>query len=151
MGAEKKIAAEQEQTSPVETDFYRVVFSTRGAVVQQWILKKYPDNNGKPLALVNETAVPKVGYPFTLTFEQKKPAGVDINDALFAARPAADGLGISYEYSEGAVTARKTFHFEKSRYITQISTEVTENAAPEPHLLAWRGGFGVPPILNPLA
>ncbi len=151
MGAAQKIAAEQEQTYTVETDLYRVVFSNRGAVVQQWILKKYTDDNGKPLALVNETAVPKVGYPFTLTFEQKKPAGVDINDALFAARPAADGLGISYEYSEGAVTARKTFHFEKSRYITQISTEVTENGAPVPHLIAWRGGFGDPSILNPLA
>jgi YidC/Oxa1 family membrane protein insertase len=148
--ASPKIAAETEQVYTIETDLYKVVFSNRGAVVQQWILKKYTDDNGKPLALVNETAVPKVGYPFTLVFDQKKPAE-DVNAALFAAKPAGDGLSVTYEYSEGAVTARKTFRFEKSRYIGQISTEVTENGAPIPHLIAWRGGFGDPSIANPLA
>jgi len=148
--AAQKIAAEQEQTYTVETDLYKITFSNRGAVVQQWILKKYTDDNGKPLALVNEVAVPKAGYPFALVFDQKKPS-VDVNAALFAAKPASDGLGITYEYSEGAVTARKTFRFEKNRYIAQISTEVIENGAPVPHLIAWRGGFGDPSILNPLA
>ena len=150
VAATQKVAAENEQTYNVETDLYKVTFSNRGAVVQQWILKKYTDDNGKPLALVNEAAVPKVGYPFTLVFEQKKP-GIDVNAVLFAAKPAPDGLGITSEYSEGAVTARKTFHFEKSRYIGQISTEVTENGARIPHLIAWRGGFGDPTIPNPLA
>lgn len=148
--AAEKIAAQSEQTYTVETDLYKVVFSNRGAVVQQWILKKYTDDNGKPLALVNEAGVPKAGYPFTLVFDQKKPA-VDVNAALFAAKPSGDGLSITYEYSEGAVTARKTFRFEKSRYTTQISTEVSENGAPVPHLIAWRGGFGDPAIPNPLA
>ena len=83
-------------------------------------------------------------------FDPKKPA-VDVNAALFAAKPADDGLSITYEYSEGAVTARKTFRFEKSRYITQISTEVTENGAPIPHLIAWRGGFGDPSLPNAAA
>src|SRR5436190_13978035 len=148
--AAEKIVADQEQTYTVETDLYKVVFSNRGAVVQQWILKKNTDYNGNPLALVNEAGVAKDGYPFTLVFDQKKPA-VDVNAALFAAKPADDGLGITYEYSEGALTARKAFHFEKSRYITQISTEVTENGAPISHLIAWRGGFGDPSIANPLA
>jgi len=148
--AAQKIAAEQEQVYTVETDLYKVVFSNRGAVVQQWILKKYTDDNGKPLALVNEAGVAKAGYPFTLVFDPKKPA-VDVNAALFAAKPADDGLSITYEYSEGAVTARKTFRFEKSRYITQISTEVTENGAPIPHLIAWRGGFGDPSLPNAAA
>jgi YidC/Oxa1 family membrane protein insertase len=84
--ASPKIAAETEQVYTIETDLYKVVFSNRGAVVQQWILKKYTDDNGKPLALVNETAVPKTGYPFTLVIDQKKPA-VDVNAALFAAKP----------------------------------------------------------------
>ncbi len=141
--AAQKIAAENEQTYTIDTDLYKVVFSNRGAVVQQWILKKYTDDNGKPLALVNETGAPKTGYPFTLVFDQKKPA-VDLNAVLFAAKPADNGLGITYEYSEGGVTARKAFRFEKNRYIEQISTEVTENGAPVPYLIAWRGGFGDP-------
>ncbi len=149
-GEEQRISAQKEETFVVETDLYKVVFSNRGAVVLQWILKKYTDDNGKQLELVNEAGTAKAGYPFALVFDPKKPA-VDVNTVLFAARPADDGLGVTYEYSEGALTARKAFRFQKNRYITQISTEVTENGAPVPHLIAWRGGFGDPSIPNPLA
>ena len=102
------VAGQKEDTFVVDTDLYKVVFSNRGAVVQQWILKKYTDDAGKPLELVNAAAAPKAGYPFDLFFDQKKPA-TDLNSALFAAKPDADGLGITYEYSDGVVTARKTF------------------------------------------
>src|SRR5579872_3412523 len=104
------LGAGKEETFIVETDFYKVIFSNRGAVIQQWILKKYTDDKGKPLELVNSAVAPKDRYPFQLEFDQKKPA-VDLNNALFAAKPAEDGLGITYEYAGGAVTARKTFHF----------------------------------------
>jgi YidC/Oxa1 family membrane protein insertase len=137
------VTGQNEATFVVDTDLYKVVFSNRGAVVQQWILKKYTDDGGKPLELVNAAAAPKAGYPFDLAFEQKKPA-TDLNSALFAAKPDADGLGITYEYSDGSVTARKVFRFRKNEYITQVSTEVRESGAPVPHLTAWRGGFGDP-------
>ncbi len=137
------VAAQKEEHFVVETDLYKVVFSNRGAVVQQWILKKYTDDNGKPLELVNAAAALKAGYAFQLFFEQKKPA-VDLNTVLFAAKPAEDHLGVTYEYSDGALTARKTFQFQKSKYVTQVSTDVRENGAVLPHLVAWRGGFGDP-------
>jgi YidC/Oxa1 family membrane protein insertase len=143
-----RVTGQKEETFVIDTDIYKVVFSNRGAVVQQWILKKYTDDNGKPLDLVNTAAAPKAGSPFELVFEQKKPP-IDLNAALFAAKPSGDGLGITYEYSEGAVTARKIFLFQKSRYVTKISTEVRENGAPVPHLIAWRGGFGDPSVDNP--
>jgi len=137
------VAAQKEELFVVETDLYKVVFSNRGAVVQQWILKKYTDDNGKPLELVNAAAATKAGYAFQLYFEQKKPA-VDLNTVLFAAKPAEDHLGVTYQYSDGALTARKTFQFQKSKYVTQVSTDVRENGAVLPHLVAWRGGFGDP-------
>src|SRR5262249_14994633 len=65
-------------------------------------------------------------------------------------KPAEDGLGISYEYADGAVTARKTFRFQKGRYLAEVSTEVRENGIALPHLVAWRGGFG-DPASNPAA
>src|SRR4051794_24762137 len=37
--AVEQVAAQKEENFVVETDFYKVVFSNRGAVVQQWILK----------------------------------------------------------------------------------------------------------------
>ena len=148
--AAEQVAAQKEETFTVETDLYKVVFSNRGAVVKQWILKKYTDENGKLLELVNTAAEPKVGAPFSLIFDQRKPA-VDLNSVLYAAQPSDDGLGVAYEFSDGAVVARKTFRFQKSQYITQISTEVSERGAPVPHLIAWRGGFGDPSVVNPSA
>jgi len=146
----EQVAAKQEERFVVETDLYKVVFSNRGAVVKQWILKRYTDESGKPLELINPAAEPKVGSPFTLVFEQRKPS-VDPNTALFAAKPADDGLGITYEFSNGTVVARKTFHFEKNKYIAQVSTEVSEKGASLPHFIAWRGGFGDPSVVNPAA
>src|SRR5215472_17187520 len=58
------VAARKEETFVVDTDLYRVVFSNRGAVVQQWTLKKYTDDNGNPLELVNGVGAAKTGYPF---------------------------------------------------------------------------------------
>jgi YidC/Oxa1 family membrane protein insertase len=142
------ITAQKEETFVVETDLYKVVFSNRGAVVHEWTLKKYTDSNGKPLELVNAVAAAKAGYPFQFFFEQKKPAA-DLNNALFDAKPSGDGLGITYEYADGAVTARKTFLFRKHEYLTGVSTEVRDHGAALPHLVAWRGGFGDQAITNP--
>ena len=143
----EQVAAQKEENFVVETDFYKVVFSNRGAVAQQWILKKYTDDNGKPLELVNTAAAPKVGYPFALMFEQRKPS-VDLDTALFVAKPDSDGLGVTYEYSNAGLTAHKTFRFQKDRWVTQVSTDVSEHGAPVPHLITWRGGFGDPFLAN---
>jgi YidC/Oxa1 family membrane protein insertase len=134
-------AGQKEETFVVETDLYKVVLSNRGAVIRSWILKKYPDSAGHPLQLVNEAAVKKVGYPFSLIFKDRKPP-TDLNNALFVAKPSADSLGIDYEFSDGKVVCRKSLRFAKDRYLTQISSEVTEGGSALPHLLAWRGGFG---------
>ena len=144
----QRVAGQKEETFVVETDLYKVVFSNRGAVVHQWTLKKYTDSNGKPLELVNTVAAAKAGYPFQFFFEQKKPAS-DLNNALFNAKPSGDGLGVTYEYADGAVSARKTFLFRKNEYLTEVSTEVRDNGVALPHLVAWRGGFGDQAIGNP--
>ncbi|HKW98937.1 MAG TPA: membrane protein insertase YidC [Bryobacteraceae bacterium] len=137
--------AQSEQTFTVETDLYKVVLSNRGAVVREWILKKYQDDAGKPLELVNTAATAKVGFPFSLAFEQQKPA-MDLNNVLYAVTPTADGLGITYEYGNGSVVARKSFHFQKNRYVTEFSSEVLIHGAVVPHVVEWRGGFGDPAI-----
>jgi YidC/Oxa1 family membrane protein insertase len=140
-----RVSAQKEELFMVNTDLYRVVFSNRGAVVHEWTLKKYNDDAGKPLELVNTAATAKAAFQFSLIFEQQKPK-VDLDTALYAAKPTDDGLGITYEYADGAVLARKTFRFEKNQYLTKVSTEVTLNGALVPHLIAWRGGFGDPAI-----
>jgi YidC/Oxa1 family membrane protein insertase len=58
--------ASVETETVVENDLYRITFTNRGAQVKSWILKKYDDEAGQPLDLVNGAAAAKYGYPLSL-------------------------------------------------------------------------------------
>jgi YidC/Oxa1 family membrane protein insertase len=138
--------AGKEETFVVDTNLFRVVFSNRGANVRSWVLKKYKDLNGKQLELVNLPALAKTPPP--LSFETKEQSLEYLKDRLFVAKPTSDNLGIDYEYSDGQTVARKSFRFLHDSYLVQVTSEVTRNNAPVPHVLAWRGGFGDPTLHN---
>jgi YidC/Oxa1 family membrane protein insertase len=140
------ISAQKEELFTVDTDLYRITFSNQGAVVRSWLLKKY-FTNGKPLELVNTAST--VESPFALYFKGNAP--VDVNKVLYAPRPDANNLGITYEYSDGRVEVRKKFQFARNSYQSQVTTEVTQEGKPVPHSMAWRGGFGDVAIANPSA
>jgi YidC/Oxa1 family membrane protein insertase len=147
----------------VETDLYRISFSNQGATVRSWLLTakdnkgriKYRGNDGKPLDLINPAAgppcaapptPPAVGpacleFPFSLYFPDKQPTA-KVNWTYFTQTVDPDGLGVSYEYSDGHTSVRKSFRFEKKSYLSQVSTEVTMDGRPIPHMIEWRGGFG---------
>jgi YidC/Oxa1 family membrane protein insertase len=148
--ASSPVAGDKEQSTLIDTDLYRIVFSNHGATVRSWTLKKFKDQKGKPLELVNLAAVAKAGFPFSIGFKDKKPTA-DINNALFAAKPDSDGLGVSYEFSDGKTTARKSFRFKKDSYSSQFSSEVSLDSAGLAHYLVWRGGFGDEAVQNAAA
>ena len=102
---------------------------------------------GKPLELVNETALGKVPPPFSLSLKDQQAAGT-LNSALYSAKPTEDGFGIEYEFSDGKNYARKSFRFSKNSYLSQITAEVKQNGVPTQHLIEWRGGFGDATVLN---
>ncbi len=133
------IAAAKEETVVVQTELYRVEITNRGALVKSWILRKFKDANGKPLDLVNPAGVKAVGYPFALDIKGRT-GWAPINNALFQATPI-DG-GYRFEYSDGRTRAVKTFRFPKASYLSDFSSELTENGVAVPHLIVWRGGFG---------
>ena len=134
-------ASAEEPPYIIDTDLYKVVLSNRGAVVTSWVLKKYRDNTGNQLDLVNAAAAPKTGYPFSLVFTGQAPPS-DVNRDFFVARPLADGPGIAYEYSDGHVVVKKSFRFRKDSYLSDVASSVVVDGKPLPHVLAWRGGFG---------
>jgi YidC/Oxa1 family membrane protein insertase len=144
------LAAQKQEALVIDTNLYHVVFSNQGAVITSWTLKKYNDANGKPLELINPTAAAKTGNPFAFFFRDKKPS-VDVNQALYVAKPAGDGLSIAFEFSDGSVFARKVFEFQKNSYLSSVSSEVTQNGAPVLALMQWRGGFGDLAALNAAA
>lgn len=138
------VAAAKAETYTLHTDVYDISFSNRGGVVTSWKLLKF-QHGGQPLELVN--AASNTPPPFSLYFPKQKPS-VDLNTALYAAKPDSDGLGIGFEYSDGHVLAHKSFRFSKSGYVAQVSDNVTDNGNPVPNLIEWRGGFGDMSALN---
>lgn len=143
----KAVAASVEATETIDTDLYRIVFSNKGAVVKSWVLKKFQDNGGKPLNLVNLGAS-SIPYPFSIDTKGRS-LSVDPNQALYVAKMTPDGLGVGFTYSDGKTSIQKTFHFAKGSYISDISSEVLQDGVLVPHVLTWRGGFGDQTIRNP--
>lgn len=139
------VAGAKEESTVIDTDLYHVIFSNKGAVVKSWSLKKFKDANGKPLELVNQTAIPKTGYPFAFTFRDKKPSA-DLNQALFSTKESP--TAVTFEFSDGHTFARKVFEFQKDSYVSTVSAEVTQDGAPVLNLIQWRGGFGDFAALN---
>lgn len=144
-------AATPQQSLPpltIDTELYRITLSNQGGIVRSWLLKKFKGYDGKPLELVNTAS--GLPYPFALSFADKKPAK-DVNWAWFVQTADPDGLGASYEYSDGHTTVRKTFRFQKNNYLSDVQTSVTIDGAAVSHKIEWRGGFGDLGIANPAA
>ncbi len=140
------LAAQAEETQVVDTNLFRITFTNRGAVVKSWLLKKYKAHSGVPLELVNTAA--HAERPMSLYFPAQKPA-VDLNQALYEMHADADGLAVTFDYSNGQVAAHKSFQFRKSSYLLDVATEVTDGGKPVPHEIEWRGGFGDTEATNP--
>lgn len=148
------VQAEQVEALTVDTDQYKVSFSNRGATVQNWVLKGLKSDSGKDLELVNQKAVQATGdkaipAPFSLNF--KNQPSNNPNDKLYKVTRSADGLTVDFEYSDGRLTAKKTFQFTKNSYLVKVSSQVVENGVLLPHALVWRGGFGDATGTNPTA
>ena len=141
------VTAEQQQPHLViNNGVYRIEFSNQGATVRSWQLTRYRGNDKKPLELVNTAG--SMDFPFSLYFPGEKPA-TNVNQAFYTQTPDADGLGVSYEFSDGHTSARKTFRFQKDSYRSQVSAEVTVDGRPIASMIEWRGGFGDLTVANP--
>jgi YidC/Oxa1 family membrane protein insertase len=135
-------SAPNEVQTIAENDVYRITFTNRGGAVTSWILKKYKDDEGRPLDLVNKQAV-KFGAPLSLyTYDENLRN--QINSALYV--PSASGIvsspgELSFEYAANGLSVRKSFIFG-SGYVISIRTEVTQNGNSVPAFVVWPAGFG---------
>jgi len=140
-GGTKQAASETETV--IENDLYRITFTNRGAQAKSWILKKYQDDHGRPLDLVNQPASAKFGYPLSLwTYDDA------LRNKLSSALYVSSGSGtlnapakLEFEYSDSGLTVRKSFEFE-STYVVHVYTSVLQNDAPVYAFPAWPAGFG---------
>ena len=139
--APAKVATSEVQTV-VENDVYRITFTNRGAAVKSWVLKKYKDDAGHPLDLLNKETV-KFGLPLAL-YTYDEGLRNQLNSALYVASTsgnlAAPGE-LSFEYSSGGVSARKSFVFGTG-YVISLETAVTQDGKLVPAYPIWPAGFG---------
>lgn len=138
------VAGSKAEEIVVESDLYRVTFSTQGAVVKSWVLKKYSDANNQPLDVVNGQACEKLGYPMSVRLGDQELAN-RLNTVIYVATPSAPSLRapakIEFTYSDGKVQAKKQFDFGPT-YEARVEMSVLEGQDYLPVEAAWPGGFG---------
>ena len=136
-----KTAATEADTI-VENDLYRIVFTNRGAQAKSWVLKKYKDEKGQPLDLVNP-ATANLGLPLSL-YTYDDALRTKINTALYVANPPSQVAvpgELNFEFSDGSVSVHKTLRFDHS-YVVWLETVVTVNGKPVQAYPSWPAGFG---------
>jgi YidC/Oxa1 family membrane protein insertase len=140
--ADTQVASAETETV-IDSDLYHIVFSNRGAQVKSWILKKYDDESGHPLDLVNNPASAKYGYPLSLwTYDETQRN--HLNTALYVASSTgalAAPASLTFDYAEQGWSVHKTFSFDAT-YALHCETSVTLNGAPVTAFPAWPAGFG---------
>jgi len=123
-------------------------FSTRGAVLKHWRLKRYLGADGQPLDLVPSRVKPDSPKPFTLTVGDPA-ADQTLSQALF--KPSADSLDaksgpgrLTFEYSDAAgLTAKKEFAFSPDQpYVIEFSASVTKSGKALNPTIVWGPALG---------
>jgi YidC/Oxa1 family membrane protein insertase len=159
--ATKQAAAESETV--VENNVYRITFTNRGAQVRSWILKKFDDDKGQPLELVNSSASQTYGYPLSL-WSYDPALRNKLNSALYvvathdstAQDRSPDQTNvrtITFEYADKDVSVSKIFKFrlppasskssgEGKDYVVGVQTSVISNGQAVPAFPMWPAGFG---------
>jgi YidC/Oxa1 family membrane protein insertase len=141
LAVSKQASAEFETV--IENDLYRITFANRGGQVKSWILKKYEDDRGQPLDLVNSAASAKYGYPLSLwTYDEALRN--KLNSALYV--PSSSGqitapAQITFEYADQDVAVRKTFRFDHT-YAVGVETSVLVGGVNVSAFPMWPAGFG---------
>ncbi len=150
--ASAPLQAASESETVIENEVYRIVFTNRGGRVKSWVLKKYTDDKGGPLELVNTAAAEKYGYPLTLwtydeTLRNKLNSVLYVTPTLpqsarqdgTAATPPAE---LTFAYDDGDVSVQKSYKFDRDGYVVGARTSVAVKGVPVTAFPMWPAGFG---------
>jgi YidC/Oxa1 family membrane protein insertase len=138
------VAGEAEELITVDSELYRVVLSTRGAVVKSWTLKGYEDEEGGPLELVNAESAKLYGDPLSIWVADEM-VRKEVNSAIFVSAQTGEitaPVTLNFDYSRGRVAARKQLVFSDEGYTVEVESGLATDGQSVPHELSWRGGFG---------
>jgi YidC/Oxa1 family membrane protein insertase len=150
--ASAPLQAANESETVIENEVYRILFTNRGGRVKSWVLKKYTDDKGGPLELVNTAAAEKYGYPLMLwTYDETLRN--QLNSVLYVTptlpqSARQDGAAsaapaeITFAYNDGDVSVQKSYKFDRDSYVVGARTSVTVKGAQVTAFPMWPAGFG---------
>jgi YidC/Oxa1 family membrane protein insertase len=142
------VADSAERDIAVENEAVSAVFSTRGAVLKSWRLKKYPDSSGKPLELIPHTVPAGTPRPFTLSVPDASITAT-LAKALF--KPSADQLvvtsgsaALEFTYTDASgLNAIKKFSFASDHpYVLEFAASISQAGKDVPPTVEWGPGIG---------
>jgi YidC/Oxa1 family membrane protein insertase len=165
------LEATMESETVIENNVYRIVFTNRGGRVKSWVLKKYTDDKGGQLELVNTAASEKYGYPLSLwsydeglrnklnsalyvrSAKNPSPTKVTVESKGLDVIHAEQGVEtvnnfyaapttITFTYSDGDLSVEKSYTFDRDSYVVAVKTSVTQRGADVTALPMWPSGFG---------
>ena len=141
--ASAPLQAASESETVIENTVFKIVFTNRGARVKSWVLKKYTDDKGGPLELVNTTAAEKYGYPLELwTYDETLRN--KLNSALYVANSSGGTAPaeITFVYDDGDVSVQKSYKFDRDSYVVVVRTSVTAKGTQVTAFPMWPAGLG---------
>lgn len=129
------VSANRVQHTVVDMPDYTAVLTNQGAQLISFKLKDYKQKKSEQLVdLVKPRDRSRNDYPFVITPAQ--PALLALNSALYAVSDVTDPKGgrvIQYRYSDGKVTATKTFRFSRQPYLFDFAVSIDP---PSPYRVA---------------
>jgi YidC/Oxa1 family membrane protein insertase len=141
--ASAPLQAASESETVIENDVYRIVFTNRGGRVKSWVLKKFTDDKGGPLELVNTVAAEKYGYPLTL-WSYEGALRDKLNSVLYVATSTgtAAPAEIKFAYDDGNISVQKSYTFDLNSYVVGVKTAVYQKGMQVTAFPMWPAGFG---------
>ncbi len=145
-GAEEEIQATSPEERTIDTELYRIRFGNQGARVLSWQLKKYLDDQGKPLELISP-AVPKLKqFPLRLEFGDEALTR-RCDQALFRMEvgPGAHGRGtsVAFRFGDGhGLVVSKELYFSETSYVAHLKVDAFLDGKPIEGRIFLGPGFG---------
>jgi YidC/Oxa1 family membrane protein insertase len=141
-------ASTQTHKVTVDTTLYRAEFSSKGAVLTSFRLKKYKDDFGQPLELVPDELASK-SQPLTMDFEDPELTrrALNSNFSVNEEYLTLDGSStkeVTFLFSDGRYSFRKYFKFRADSYIFDSIVEAHDGANFIPVRLSWGPGIESP-------
>jgi YidC/Oxa1 family membrane protein insertase len=132
----------------IDTPLYRAQFSTKGAVLTSFRLKKYKDDFGQPLELVPDELASKA-LPLTMDFEDPELTRRALNSNFSVSDEYLTLNGnstqqLEFLFSDGRYSFRKYFKFIADSYMIDSIVEAHDGTNLIPVRLSWGPGIESP-------